>query len=457
MTADSDRDELRRQADAELARRSILGLWGFPILLLTFFLVTTYFHDHPVVVMAATSGVVVSLLSRAYLGVRREAMCVSNATLWRGLFAAAFLLGAVCWGGLFALATIFYPASDWTRIVLLFFILGGCSSSLTMMTPNRPLVTGYHVVMLLPCIIAQACSAKHEERIMALMTAIFLVFLVLQGRILNGAYSSGLRAHLLLRRAKEEAEAASRAKTEFLGNISHELRTPMNGILGMTSIVLDSPLDSDQRECLGMVKGCADSLLHLLNELLDFAKVEAGHMELEHIGFRLRRLVDDAVKPLVFAAEAKKIKLHWITSPGIPDELTGDPHRLRQILTNLIGNAIKFTEAGVIELRIAQEPSPADRQVALHFEVRDTGIGVPADKRAVIFQPFTQADGSTTRKYGGTGLGLAICARLVEMMGGRIWVDRNPEGGSTFHFTAMFEVETSNVRQHRIIAGTRAA
>jgi signal transduction histidine kinase len=463
VTANHDDAELQRQADAELARRSVLGLWGFPILLLLFFLATSYLHDHPTVATVGTSGVVVSLVSRAYLGFRRDTIYASNPSRWRGLFGSSLLVGAFFWGGLFTMATIFYPASDWTRIVLLFCILGGCSTSLTMLTPNRTLVTGHHILMLLPCIMVQACSGKHEERIMALMTGVLLVFLVLQGRILNGAYWSGLRAHLSLNRAKEEAEAASRAKTEFLANISHELRTPMNGIIGMTSVALESPLDSDQRECLDTVKSCADSLLHLLNELLDFSKAEAGHMVLERIAFRLRHVVEEAVKPLVFAAEAKNIKLNWTTAPDIPDGLTGDAYRLRQILINLIGNAIKFTEEGAVKLEIAVEPPEPeidramDHGVALHFQIRDTGIGVAADKCAVIFQPFTQADGSTTRKYGGTGLGLAICARLVEMMEGRIWVERNPEGGSTFHFTAVFEVETSGAQKHNITTGTKAA
>jgi len=447
VIADQDQAELQRQADAELARRAALGLWGFPIVLLLFFLTTTYFSDHPTLASVGTSGVLGSLVLRVYLVARRDTIYASNPSRWRGLYALSLVVGALFWGGLFAMSTTFYPASNWTRIVLLFCILAGCSSSLTMLTPNLTMVSGHHVVLLLPCILAQAWSGNHEERIMALMTGIFLVFLVLQGRILNGAYWTGLRDHLSLSRAKEEAEAASRAKTEFLANISHELRTPMNGIIGMTSIALESSLDSDQRECLDIVKGCADSLLHLLNELLDFSKAEAGQMELERIAFRLRRLVDDTVKPLEFAAEAKNITLKWTTAPEVPDELTGDAYRLRQILINLIGNAIKFTETGGVKLEIGVEPpepeidGDTDHRVSLHFQIRDTGIGVPVGKSAIIFQPFTQADGSTTRKYGGTGLGLSICTRLVEMMAGRIWIDRNPGGGSTFHFTAVFEVE----------------
>jgi signal transduction histidine kinase len=225
----------------------------------------------------------------------------------------------------------------------------------------------------------------------------------------------------------------------------------MNGIIGMTSIALDTPLTADQRDCLDIVKSCADSLLHLLNQVLDFSKAEAGRMELDQIAFQLPTLMADTVKTLAFAAAAKHIRLDWNAAPEIPVTLTGDANRLRQILINLIGNAIKFTEAGAVTVQIDLEHPPklelpgakldTVNHITLHFQVRDTGIGVPGDKAAAIFQPFTQADGSMTRRYGGTGLGLSISAQLVELMSGHIWVDRNAEGGSTFHFTAVFQVE----------------
>jgi signal transduction histidine kinase len=441
VTTNPDQAELQRHADTELARRSVVGMWGYGILLLLFIFGTPYVHDHPALAIAGILGVLLSLAARLYLVIHKDPIYASNPRLWRNSFAATIMAGALFWGGLIAIATMFYPASDRTRLILLFCFLGTCPTSLTVLAPSLKLVIFYHVLLLLPAILAPTLTGSHSDGILSMRTGMFLVFLLVQGRVLNRSYWSGLRDNLLLLRAKEDAEAGSRAKTEFLTNISHELRTPMNGIIGMSAVVLDTQLTSEQRECLDTVKSCADSLLHLLNELLDFSKAESGNMELERIAFPLRPLMEDVVKPLAFAAAAKNIGLHWNVTAEIPLEVVGDAHRLRQILINLIGNAIKFTDTGSVTLDIALERAAIseEHRVALHFQVRDTGIGVPTAKFATIFQPFTQADGSTTRKYGGTGLGLSICTRLVEMMGGRIWVDRNPEGGSTFHFTAVFE------------------
>jgi signal transduction histidine kinase len=243
----------------------------------------------------------------------------------------------------------------------------------------------------------------------------------------------------------QKLEEATRAKSEFLANMSHEIRSPMNGVIGMTTLLLDTPLNSEQRTFVETVRGCGESLLTIINDILDFSKIEAGKIELENHPYDLRHCVEEACELITPKAMEKGLDVVILIDPATPSIVVGDVTRLRQVLVNLVGNAVKFTAKGEVVLTVGSRPAVAPGEIELQVAVRDSGIGIPKEKQNRLFQSFSQVDSSTTRQFGGTGLGLAICKQLVELLGGKIWIESEGGKGSTFHFTILVRTGVAEV------------